>query len=81
MPYRIRLTYANRNRTCVGKVRDISFDGLFLQTPLALAVGDQIDMNFPPPARRTRTNAAIAGEIRHTSPRGVGIWLIPFAKL
>ena len=74
MPYRIRLTYANRNRTCVGKVRDISFDGLFLETPLALAVGDQIDMNFR--ARRTRTNAAIAGEIRHTSPRGVGVWLI-----
>jgi hypothetical protein len=74
MPYRTRITYANRNRTCIGKVRDISFDGLFFETPQVLAVGDQIDMGFR--FRHTNADLAIVGEIRHASPQGVGVRLL-----
>jgi hypothetical protein len=74
MPYQTSITYANRQRTGVGRVRDISFDGLFFETPLALMVGDQIDMDFR--FRHTNANVAIAGEIRHASPQGVGVRLV-----
>jgi hypothetical protein len=74
MPYQTRITYANRQRTGEGKVRDISFDGLFFETPLPLTVGDKIDMDFR--FRHTKANVAIAGEIRHTSPQGVGVRLL-----
>jgi Tfp pilus assembly protein PilZ len=73
MPYRTDLKYANRHQTGVGKVRDISFDGLFIETPLALAVGDEIAMDFR--FRHTTANVAIAGEIRRITPQGVGVRL------
>ena len=74
MPYQTSITYTNSQRTGVGKVRDISFDGLFFETPLPLTVGDQIDMDFR--FRHTRANVAIAGEIRHASTQGVGVRLL-----
>lgn len=74
MPYCTQITYANRNRTGVGEVRDISSDGLFFETPIALVVGDQIEMDFR--FRHTTANVAIAGEIRHASSQGVGVRLL-----
>jgi len=74
MPYKTCITYADRRQTGVGKVRDISFEGLFFETPRTFAVGDQIRMDFR--FRHTKANVAIAGEIRHTSPQGVGVRLL-----
>ena len=74
MPYKTCITYADRQRTGVGEVRDISFEGLFFETPRAFAVGDQIHMDFR--FRHTTANVVIAGEIRHTSPQGVGVRLL-----
>ena len=74
MPYRTYLKYANRSQTGVGQVRDISFDGLFFETPLAFAVGEQIDIDFR--FRHTTADLPVAGEIRHTTPRGVGVRLL-----
>lgn len=74
MPYCTPIAYADRNGTGVGEVRDISFDGLFFETPIALVVGDQIEMTFR--FRHTKSNVAIAGEIRHASSQGVGVRLL-----
>ena len=74
MPYQTSLKYANQNETGMGRVRDISSDGLFFETPHAFAVGDQLEIDFR--FRHGRTNMAIAGEITRTTPCGVGIRLI-----
>jgi hypothetical protein len=71
--YRTRLRFTSRRQTGVGRVRDISFDGLFLETPRPLAVGDHIDMSFR--FRHTRSKVPIAGEVRHIRPQGVGVRL------
>jgi len=72
--YRTRLRYTSRQQTGTGQVRDISFDGLFLETPRPLAVGDRIDMNFR--FRHTRSKFPIAGEVRHVRPQGMGVRLM-----
>ena len=74
VPYRTSLRFANQDHRGEGSVRDVSFDGLFLETPDFFAVGDQIDMNFR--FRHTRFDVPIAGEVRHIGPRGVGVRLI-----
>ncbi len=71
--YRTRLRYTSRHQTGFGRVRDISFDGLFLETPRPLAVGERLDMKFR--FRHTRSRIPIAGEVRHIRPHGVGIRL------
>jgi len=73
MPYRTRLKYAHRNHRGIGQVRDISFDGLFFETPRTFAVGERIDMDFS--FRHATANLTIAGEIRHIAPQGVGVRL------
>ena len=74
VPYRTSLKFARQDRTGKGRVRDVSFDGLFLETPDVFAVGDQIDMDFR--FRHTKVDVSIAGEIRHVNPRGVGVRLL-----
>jgi hypothetical protein len=74
VPYRTSLKFASHDHTGKGNVRDVSSDGLFLETPDVFAVGDPIDMDFR--FRHTRVNVPIAGEIRHVSPQGVGVRLI-----
>jgi len=74
MPYQTLLMYANRNKAGLGKVKDISFDGLFFETPRELALGDQLDMDFR--FRHGQMNMAIAGEITRITPTGVGVKLL-----
>jgi hypothetical protein len=74
MPYRTSLTYARQDETGKGMVRDISCEGLFLETRRAFAVGDQLRMDFR--FRHGGMNMAITGEIAHTTPQGVGVRLI-----
>lgn len=74
MPYQTLLAYANQNEAGWGRVKDISSDGLFIETPLIFAVGDQLDMNFQ--FRNGQSNMAIAGKITRTTPTGVGVRLL-----
>ena len=73
VPYRTSLRFASHDHRGKGSVRDVSFDGLFLETPDLFSVGDQIDMNFR--FRHTKKDVFIAGEIRHVNPGGVGVRL------
>ena len=74
MPYRTYLTYARQNETGKGMVRDISCEGLFLETPRRFTVGDQLSMDFR--FRHGGMNMTITGEIAHIAPSGVGVRLI-----
>jgi len=74
MPYKTLLMYANRNKAGLGRVKDISFDGLFFETPRELALGDQLDIDFR--FRHGQMNMAIAGEITRITPTGVGVRLL-----
>jgi len=74
MPYQTLLMYANRSKAGLGKVKDISFEGLFFETPWEFAVGDQLDMDFR--FRHGHTNIAIAGQITRITPTGVGVRLL-----
>ncbi len=74
MPYDTSLTYANQNEAGMGRVRNISFDGLFFETPRTFTVGDQLNIDFH--FRRGRMNMAIMGEITRITADGVGIRLL-----
>jgi hypothetical protein len=74
MPYQTLLMYANQNEAGLGKVKDVSFEGLFFETPREFAVGDQLDMDFR--FRHGQTNIAIAGKITRITPTGVGVRLL-----
>jgi hypothetical protein len=74
VPYRTSLKFASHDRMGEGSVRDVSFEGLFLEAPGFFAVGDPIDMNFR--FRHTKVDVSIAGEIRHVGPAGVGVRLL-----
>ncbi|MCB2169015.1 MAG: PilZ domain-containing protein [Deltaproteobacteria bacterium] len=74
MPYQTLLMYANHTATGLGRVRDISFEGLFLETPRTFAVGDQLDMDFQ--FRHGQMNMAIMGQITRITPTGVGVKLL-----
>lgn len=74
MPYQTSLMYANQTEAGLGQVIDISFDGLFFETPREFAVGDQLDMDFH--FRHGHMNMAIAGKITRITPTGVGVKLL-----
>lgn len=74
MPYQTSLVYAKQEEAGFGRVKDISFEGLFFETPRAFVVGDQLDMDFR--FRHGRTNIAIAGQITRITPTGVGVRLL-----
>lgn len=74
MPYQTLLMYANQEEAGLGKVKDISSDGLFIETPRAFTVGDQLDIDFH--FRHGQTNMAIAGKITRITPTGVGVRLL-----
>ena len=74
MPYQTSLMYANQKEAGLGQVKDISFDGLFFETPREFTVGDQLDIDFH--FRHGHTNMAIAGKITRITPTGVGVKLV-----
>ena len=74
MPYETLLMFANQNAAGMGRVRDISFEGLFLETPRKFAVGEQLDMDFQ--FRHGHKNMAIMGQITRITPTGVGVKLL-----
>ena len=75
-PYRTPVHYFNRTLTGKGTVTDISSEGMFMETPSALNVGDQINIDFQ--FRNSRHPMNIEGQIARSVPAGVGVrflWL------
>ncbi len=57
-----------------GAVRDISSDGMFLETPRRFTTGERLKVAFR--MRHSRQTVNMAGEIKRITPEGVGIRII-----
>lgn len=71
MPYHSPAQYTNASVNGVGTVRDISSDGMFLETCLPLDVGDQIRIAFR--FRHSRHPMKIKGKIARNAHSGFGV--------
>lgn len=73
-PYRTPVRYANAAAGGAGTVKDISSEGMFLETPAPLEVGDRIRIDFQ--FRNSKHPMDIEGEIIRKAPEGFGVWFI-----
>ena len=73
-PYRTPIHYANAAAKGAGMVKDISSEGLFMETHGPLQVGDRIRIDFL--FRNTKHPMDIEGQIARKAPGGVGVWFI-----
>lgn len=71
MPYHAPAQYKNASVNGVGTVKDISSDGMFLETCLPLSVGDQIWITFQ--FRHSRHPMNIKGKIARSGYSGFGV--------
>ena len=71
LPYRTPVHYSNAWARGAGTVKDISSEGLFMETLFPPNVGDQILIDFQ--FRNSRHPMNIEGEIARRSPAGVGV--------
>lgn len=71
LPYATAMTYRTDLTAGLGKVVDISSNGMFFETPTPLTAGDRLRIDF----RFRNSNAAmeICGEIARTTPSGAGV--------
>ncbi len=74
MPYRTAALYHTATEDGPGTIRNISPDGLFLETPFPLGDGEQIRIEFQ--LRNSRYPINISGEIARRTRAGVGVKLL-----
>lgn len=74
MPYATAMRYRTGMSAGLGKVIDISSNGMFFETPLPLTAGEKLNIDF----RFRNSNAAmeICGEITRTTPAGAAVRFI-----
>lgn len=71
MPYRAPAHYTNASVDGAGTVKDISSDGMFIETGHPLDVGDQISIDFQ--LRNSKHPMNIDGKIARRTHAGVGV--------
>ena len=59
---------------CEGAVRNLSADGMFLETPRQFRAGERLNVGFR--LRHSRQTIDMAAEIRRVTPEGVGLQII-----
>ena len=70
-PYRTPVHYAYAAGSGAGTVKDLSSEGLFMETPGPLDVGERISISFQ--FRNSRHPMDIDGEIARRDLAGVGV--------
>ena len=70
-PYRTPVNYANASGNGAGTVKDLSSEGLFMETPDPLDVGERISIAFQ--FRNSKHPMDIDGEIARRDYLGVGV--------
>lgn len=70
-PYLSQVRYFNASVNGAGTVRDISSDGMFMETRFRLNVGDQISIAFR--LRNSRHPMDIEGKIARSTHSGAGV--------
>ncbi len=71
IPYRTTAIYKGSAVDGAGTIKDLSSDGLFLETPIPLIVGDQVHIVFQ--LRNSGRPMDISGEITRRTSGGVGV--------
>ena len=71
MPYATPVHYTNASVNGAGTAKDISPDGMFIETPFPLQVGDQLSIAFL--LRNSKHPMLIEGIIMRRSRTGVGV--------
>jgi hypothetical protein len=71
MPYGAAAIYKTASIGAAGTIRDISADGMFIETPLAHEVGDQITIAFN--FRNSNHQMNLKGEIARSTDTGIGV--------
>ncbi len=71
IPYRTLATCRSSAANGAGTIKDLSSDGMFLETPIPLIVGDHVHIVFQ--LRNSRRPMDISGEIARRTPAGVGV--------
>lgn len=70
-PYPSQVRYFNASVNGAGTVRDISSDGMFMETRFRLNVGDQISIAFQ--LRNSKHPMNIEGKIARSTHSGAGV--------
>ena len=73
-PYHTPIHYANAGAKGAGIVKDISSEGMFMETRGPLQVGDRIRIDFL--FRNSRHPMDLEGQIARKAPDGVGVWFV-----
>ncbi len=71
MPYATAMRYRTGLTAGMGKVIDISSNGMFFETPRPLAAGDRLQIDFQ--FRNSNAAMEICGEITRTTPSGAAV--------
>lgn len=70
-PLFVPVNFSSEGRAYQDFIRNISTEGVFIDTRVPLQVGQQISMVFPLPSRAKEIK--ISGEVVRVSPEGVGV--------
>lgn len=73
-PYRSPVSYALASATGAGTVKDISSEGMFMETPVPPMPGERIRIDFQ--FRNSKHPMTIEGEVARRSDTGAGIKFI-----
>ena len=71
IPYRTRAIYKSPKVNGAGTIKNLSSDGMFLETPIPLIVGDHVHIVFK--LRNSQRPMDLSGEIARRTPVGVGV--------
>lgn len=74
MPYATAMTYRSDMSAGLGKVIDISPNGMFFETPIPLTAGDRLYIDFK--FRNSNAAMEICGEITRTTSAGTAVRFI-----
>ncbi len=71
LPYGATAIYRTPSLDAAGTIRDLSADGMFIETPSSHAVGDQIAIAFN--LRNSNPQMNLKGEIARSTDAGIGV--------
>ncbi|MDJ0854809.1 MAG: PilZ domain-containing protein [Desulfobacterales bacterium] len=71
MPYHTTAFFHSTSLNGEGTIRDLSSEGLFLETPFPLIVGDEVHILFP--LRNSKRPVNVTGRVARNAPTGAGI--------
>lgn len=69
-----RLHFRNRRRIGVGRIRNVSMEGLFLEAPPDFQLGERLALDFR--FRYARKDMRLEGEIIRLNADGIGVRFI-----